>query len=113
MVSADKVAADTEEETEDRTVAGKSKFYSNKEDLLILGYISQRDRHMDVGGVELWRSLEERGTVPGRSWQGMKERFRKVIMKNIQLYDLTEETLRRMTVVKSRMVLRSSIKHYR
>ena len=39
--------------------------------------------------------METRGVLTGRSWHSMKERFRKVIMKKIRSYGLSEETVQR------------------
>ena len=68
--------------------------YSRHEDLLILNFIANKRRFSDVGGVKLWRLMEDRKVVGDRTWQSMKERFRKTILKKINSYDLTEDQMR-------------------
>ena len=43
--------------------------------------------------------MEEREVVVGRSWQSMKERFRKKIVTNIKNYNLSKEQLKGFTAV--------------
>ena len=63
-------------------------FYSKEEDLKIISFIVDNKRFLDVGGNELWKIMEERAVLDGRSWQSMKERFRKVISPKINQYKL-------------------------
>ena len=63
-------------------------FYSKEEDLKIISFIVDNKRFLDVGGNELWKLMEERAVLDGRSWQSMKERFRKVISPKINQYKL-------------------------
>ena len=71
--------------------------YTRAEDLAILGFIADNKRFGDVGGVEMWKLMEEREVVVGRSWQSMKERFRKKILTNIKNYNLSKEHLKAFT----------------
>ena len=71
--------------------------YTRTEDLAILGFIADNKRFGDVGGVEMWKLMEEREVVVGRSWQSMKERFRKKILTNIKNYNLSKERLKGFT----------------
>ena len=71
--------------------------YNRSEDLAILGFIIDNKRYSDVGGVEMWKLMEEREVVVGRSWQSMKERFRKKILTNIKSYNLSKEHLKAFT----------------
>ena len=71
--------------------------YTKAEDLAILGFIADNRRFGDVGGVEMWKLMEEREVVVGRSWQSMKERFRKKIVNNIKSYNLSKEQLKGFT----------------
>jgi len=73
--------------------------YTKAEDLAILGFIADNRRFGDVGGVEMWKLMEEREVVVGRSWQSMKERFRKKIVNNIKSYNLNKEQLKGFTAV--------------
>ena len=63
------------------------------QDQHILDFILENKRQGEVGGVEMWKLMEERGAVEGRSWQSLKERFRKTIVKNMKTYGLTDEQL--------------------
>ena len=49
------------------------------------------DRCEDTGGITLWQLMEERQVVERRSWQSLKERFRRSILKRLDSFDLTEE----------------------
>ena len=79
------------------TIREVRKSYVRAEDLAILGFIADNKRYGDVGGVEMWKLMEEREVVVGRSWQSMKERFRKKILTNIKKYNLSKEHLRGFT----------------
>ena len=37
--------------------------------------------------------MVKRRVIPGRSWHSLKERFRRVIIKKIRTYGLSEETV--------------------
>ena len=65
----------------------------NREDLKIIGFIVEKNRFLDVGGNELWKMMEKRTVLEGRSWQSMKERFRKVIFPNINQYNLDKNII--------------------
>lgn len=71
--------------------------YVRAEDLAILGFIADNKRYGDVGGVDMWKLMEQREVVVGRSWQSMKERFRKKIVTNIKSYNLSKEQLKGFT----------------
>ncbi len=62
-----------------------SRAYQREEDVAILEYILANKRLSDVKGNALWVLMENR-RVTQRSYQSMKERFRKVISKNIDEY---------------------------
>ena len=57
--------------------------YSKEEDVKILNFIIKNKR-----GNELWKVIEARHLLEDRSWQSMKERFRKIILPKISQYDL-------------------------
>ena len=97
LVAADKKreeAAETRGEGED---SGYRARYRRQEDQAIVAFIAGNRRYGDVGGRQLWKLMEERGVVKGRSWQSLKERFRKTILKKIRSYELTGEQLRGFT----------------
>ena len=39
----------------------------------------------------MWQLMEERKVVERRSWQSIKERFRRNILKRLEAFDLSEE----------------------
>ena len=67
--------------------------YSKQEDLKIINFIFENKRFADVKGNELWKLMEEREVVGGRTWQSLKERFRKIILKNINNYQLEKDVV--------------------
>jgi len=77
----------------------KANYYTTEEDLKILGFILDNGRSADTGGVSLWQLMEYREVVEGRSWQSMKERFRKSILKRIDSFtSLTADQKQRLLV---------------
>ena len=65
--------------------------YTMQEDKNILKYIIDNRRAKDVKGVALWTTMEARNVCTDRTWQSMKERYLKRILKNIDDYRLTDE----------------------
>eukprot|EP00090_Calanus_glacialis_P016457 TRINITY_DN25768_c0_g1_i1.p1 TRINITY_DN25768_c0_g1~~TRINITY_DN25768_c0_g1_i1.p1 ORF type:complete len:1107 (-),score=385.74 TRINITY_DN25768_c0_g1_i1:97-3417(-) len=76
-----------------RGYRGNANYYTNADDLKILDYIVQNKRFTDVGGNGMWEVMVKRGVIPGRSFHSLKERFRRVIIKKIRTYGLSEETV--------------------
>ena len=60
--------------------------YSRSDDEAILKHILKNEDYSRVGGRQLWIEMEELEVVSDRSWQSLKEHFRKVIMRNIRSY---------------------------
>lgn len=60
--------------------------YSTDEDLKILKFIIHYQRYADIKGNQLWKEMEEKHICFNRSWQSMKERFRKSIIGNLSFY---------------------------
>ena len=58
--------------------------YTRDEDKKIIRYILENNRYQDVKGRALWELMAERNELPGRTWQSLKERFLKVIRKNVR-----------------------------
>ena len=67
--------------------------YTKQEDLMIIQFICDNKRFADVKGNEVWKLMEERKVVDGRSWQSLKERYKKIIMRNINKYSLDSEVI--------------------
>ena len=60
----------------------------------IINFIVDKKRFEDIKGNELWKIMEERKVLEGRSWQSMKERFIKGIREKINTYGLSEEIVK-------------------
>ncbi|XP_063611599.1 uncharacterized protein LOC134785238 isoform X2 [Penaeus indicus] len=60
--------------------------YTHEEDVEILMYIDDHHSHSQVGGRELWQKMEGQGVLPNRSWHSLKERYRKRIVPNLNIY---------------------------
>ena len=69
--------------------------YKNSEDKKIIHWIIKQSRYSEIGGIKMWEILESCNEVPGRSYQSMKERFRKTILPNIQNYQLEKDQVDR------------------
>lgn len=71
------------------TVEPRARF-THLEDQTILNYIIENGEVGRIHGRQLWiRMAQWFGN--GRSWQALRERFRCHIIKNIHLYDLTQQ----------------------
>ena len=57
--------------------------YSRSDDEAILKHIVEGGHFSSVAGNELWIEIERLEVVTGRSWQSLKEHFRKIIMRNL------------------------------
>jgi len=78
-----------------RGYRSNANYYTKTEDLKILEFMVSNHR-FDVGGRSMWQLMVARGVLPGRSWHSLKERFRKVVIKNIRNYGLSEETVQKL-----------------
>ena len=77
----------------------KANYYTTEEDLKMLSFILDNGRSADTGGVSLWQLMEFREVVEGRSWQSLKERFRRSILKRLDSFDnLTADQKQRLLV---------------
>ena len=84
---------DKENPSSSKCSGAGGKSYSRDEDLKIIEFISENKRFDDVKGNELWKIMVDRNVVEGRTWQSLKERFRKVIMKKIRQYGLPKDVV--------------------
>ena len=57
--------------------------YAKADSEAILNYIVKNQDYGRVGGRSLWVEMEAKEVVSDRSWQSLKEHFRKVIMRKI------------------------------
>jgi len=62
-------------------------FYTKKEEISIIKDIVKNHAYNRLGGNEFWKEMERRGVACKgyRSWQSMRERFRKKILPNIHI----------------------------
>ena len=83
------IEADNNNEKE---IKGEKRPYTRSEDEAILKYILTHEEYSRVGSKMLWVEMEEKEVVAGRTWQSLKEHFKKKIMDNIRTFKfLTEE----------------------
>jgi len=66
-------------------------YYTVEEDQKILGFILENKRFCDTTGTSLWKSMVEQNIVPDRTWLSLKERFRKIILPNIDKFEMSPE----------------------
>ena len=85
--------ADNNQEKEDKRDKSSSRVpYTRSDDEAILKYILTHKEYSRVGSKMLWVEMEEKEVVAGRTWQSLKEHFKKKIMGNIRTFKfLTEE----------------------
>jgi hypothetical protein len=62
----------------DQCVLRNLNYYTTAEDTSLLKFIAQHKRYMEAGGVRLWKLMERKKLVPGRSWQPKKKSCAKV-----------------------------------
>ena len=67
--------------------------YSKKEEQQIIDYIVDHDYYKILKGNSVWKSMENAGVGCGRSWQSMKEYFRKCIFVKINSYGLSKHEI--------------------
>ena len=91
LVKADKDKANAPTRKTATDQAGSSRRpFTRSEDEAILRHILNNEDFSRVGGKKLWTEMEK--VVGGRSWQSLKERFRKKIMGNLRSFSfLTKE----------------------
>ena len=77
------------------TTGGGREPYTRKEEASIVKDIVDNRAYNKLKGVQYWRDCEDRGFAckGNRTWQSMKERFRKKIGPNIHIYELTDQEL--------------------
>ena len=67
--------------------------YSFSEEQKIVKWIAKTQRYTEVNGIAMWKLMADSKVLGDRSYQSMKERFRKVIIGKIDTYDLREDEL--------------------
>ena len=71
---------------EDQCNTRNKKYYTEAEDHKLLQFIIKQERYKSAGGVKVWKLMERRNVLPDRSWQSMKERYRKVLSRKLEEY---------------------------
>ena len=61
-----------------------SRNYNHDEEKAILDFIVKNRRYSEVNGNSLWIVMAEKNIVVNRSWQSMKERYRKYIAPKLE-----------------------------
>ncbi|XP_071445389.1 uncharacterized protein [Hetaerina americana] len=69
------------------------RLYTYEEDMKLLKWICNKRKRSDdpLTGNRIWKFIESRGVLPGRSWQSMRERFRRHIAPNLKRYKIPKE----------------------
>ena len=66
--------------------------YSKNEQKEILDWIVENEAFASLKGNEIWKRMEAENVGRGRSWQSLREHFRKTIIKQIHLFGFNDET---------------------
>ena len=69
----------------------QANYYTREEDQKILGYILEGHYSRNVKGRALWSMMEKAGLLPGRTWQSMRERFMKSILRRLHSFSCIGE----------------------
>ena len=67
----------------------QARYYSEAEDKAMVDFIQAGERWGEVGGVALWKLMARKRLLRDRSWQSMKERFRKRVIKRLPAFGVT------------------------
>ena len=67
--------------------------YCKKEQLEIVEWIVRYTAFKLLRGKLVWQRMEEVGVGRGRSWQSLKEHFRKVVINQIHTFGLTRKLM--------------------
>merc|ERR1712013_960686 len=69
-----------------RGFRSEENYYTQAQDQAIINFILDNGRCKDTGGVALWQEM-----VEGKSWRSMKERFKRSIVKRLDLFGLDDQ----------------------
>lgn len=70
--------------------------YSKQEEKEIINYIINRKAYNRLRGIEFWQEMEKANIGENRTYQSLKEHFRKIIFRRLNrknYYELREENL--------------------
>lgn len=65
--------------------------YCRREEEEVVNWIIENSCYRDLRGIQIWKKMEEEKVGKGRSFQSLKERFRKQIITQIHTFKLSEE----------------------
>ena len=68
----------------------KGQPYCKKEQIQIVEWIIKYNAFKSLGGNSVWQRMEEARVGRGRSWQSLKEHFKKVVIGQIHTFGLTQ-----------------------
>ena len=74
-----------------RGFRANANYYTREEDQKILGFILEGHYSRHVKGQALWSMMEKACVLPGRTWQSMRERFLKSIMRRLHSFSCLGE----------------------
>lgn len=66
-------------------MAGYRRPYTRAEEAEILKYIFNKNAYYHLRGNKFWKDMEEEGVIEGRTYQSLKEHFRKKIVRNMRI----------------------------
>lgn len=68
--------------------------YTDAEEKAMMNYILQNNQISRLKGDQLWKEMEQQNVV-NRTWQSMKQHFRKIMIQNIrsEKYNLDQKTI--------------------
>ncbi|CAG7832831.1 unnamed protein product [Allacma fusca] len=67
--------------------------YTREEGQAILDFINKNNYHASISGIKIWKQLESRKVCQNRSYQSLKEHFRKKVLPNLKKYECSERNL--------------------
>ncbi|XP_067002350.2 uncharacterized protein [Anabrus simplex] len=67
---------------------GSRQEYTFDDKKAIVDYISKTNSYNKVKGKKLWQTMADTKVCPGRTWQSLKEHYRKKIIPNISIFYL-------------------------
>jgi len=85
------IVSDNSSRITTRGFRSNANYYTEADDRKILNFIIENKRYKDVGGRSMWLEMEKSKLLPDRTFHSLKERYRKIIIRNIQSYGLAKE----------------------
>ncbi|GAB6021545.1 Telomeric repeat-binding factor 2-interacting protein 1 [Chamberlinius hualienensis] len=73
-----------------QTLMFKRRGYSYNEQMTMLKYICKNKLQSEIGGNQIWKRMEEKNLLRERSWQSMKEHFRKKVLPQLHSYKISD-----------------------